>query len=216
MDSLILTFNKEQMALYKDLLQQENIELNFDSSLQDIESYQTDILDETLLRIKKEATALFNLNKHSSAFGAFLTQNEIKELIPIYYDAIRKIRHHKINIAAESYKLSLKIGEINKIIADINKRYSDFLPYKAALCNRDEYALEIGKIDIEFKENIALLNDYKKQILELFNRIEVICNVTENFVQKISKASDEPKFKKFDAYDFFWAAEAYLEQLKSI
>lgn len=216
MDSLILSFNKEQIELYNELLKKENIELNFDTSLPNIEDYETVILDEALARIKKEVLNLLNLNKNSSAFGAFLNQEEIKKLIPIYYNAIRAIRGHKINISAESWKLSFKIGEINKILADINKRYADFLPYKAALYNKDGYALEIETIDGQFKESIELANEYKKEFLELIKRIELICDVTSDFIQKTSKASDEPKFKKFDAYDFFWATEAYLEQLKSI
>ena len=216
MDSLILTFNKEQMNLYKELLKNDNIELNFDTSLPNIEDYQSEVLNEALTRIEKETKKLLELNKNSSSFSAFMTQDEIKEMIPVYYKAIREIRGHKINIGAESWKLSIKIGEINKILADINKRYADFLPYKAALYNRDEYALEIETIDRQFKESIVLANEYKKEILELMGRIELICNVTSQFFQKLSKASDEPKFKNFNANDFFWATEAYLEQLKSI
>ena len=216
MDSLLFTFNKEQIKLYNELLKNDNIELNFDTSLPNIEGYQSEVLNEALARIEKETKKLLEFNKNSSSFSAFLTQDEIKDLIPVYYKAIREIRGHRIKIGAESWKLSMKIGEINKILADINKRYADFLPYKAALYNRDEYALEIETIDRQFKESIVLANEYKKEILELMGRIELICNVTSEFIQKTSKASDEPKFKKFDAYDFFWATEAYLEQLKSI
>lgn len=216
MDSLILTFNKEQLELYNELLQKENVELDFDTSLPNIESYQIDNVNEALRRIEKEALSLLNLNKHSTSFSAFLTQDKVKELIPIYYKAIREIRRHKINISAEIWKLSLKVCEINKILADINKKYSDFLPYKAALCKHEKYASEIEIIDGQFKDSIEFVNEYKKDLLKLINRIELICDFTSEFIQKSSKASDEPKFKRFDAYDFFWSVESFIEKLKNI
>jgi hypothetical protein len=172
--------------------------------------------DEVISKIKECATTLVNLNKQSSSFFTFLTQQEIKAIVPIYYNAIREIRRHSNIIGGDSWQLSFKMAKINRVCLDITQRYANFLPYKAALYNSDEYALEIETIDGQFKESIALANEYKKEFLELINRIELICDITSEFIQKTSKASDEPKFKKFDAYDFFWALEAFIEQLKAI
>ena len=214
MDSLILTFNQKQMAIYKELIAQENIDLNFDTDL-NIEKVNYDF-DNIISEIEKEALELLKFKKNSVSFSAFLSVEEIKMFIPVYYKAIRNINNHKIKIGAKSWELSLKIEETNKIIADINQRYSDFLPYKAALYNREKYAFEIERLDAQFKSNIEKTSNYKKELLDYFNMVRKICDIISEFFSKSSKATDEPKFKKFDAYDFFWTLDAFLEQLKSI
>ena len=214
MDSLILTFNQKQMQIYKELISQENIDLNFNTDLH-IEKVNYDF-DNIISDIEKEAIELLKFKKNSVSFSAFLTVEEIKMFIPIYYKAIRNINNHKIKIGANSWELSLKIEEINKIIANINQRYSDFLPYKAALYNREKYAFEIEKLDDQFKSSIEKANNYKKELLQYFNKASKICDIISEFFSKSSKATDEPKFNKFDAYDFFWTLDAFLEQLKSI
>ena len=216
MDSLILTFNKEQLDLYNALLKKENITFNFDTTPTEIDKFFVIDFDDVLSNIKTEATTLLNLNKHNSSFSAFFTQEEIKELTPIYYNAIRQIKRHANMISGESYKLSFKLGEINRALANINKRYADFLPYKAALCNREDYSQKIDEIDLQFKNGIQALDNLKIEILSLFERSIKITNIVTDFIQKSSKATDEPKFKKFDAYDFFWSLEAFIEQIRNV
>lgn len=216
MDSLILTFNKEQLKLYKELLQAENIELNFDASMPSVDKFFICDFDEVISNIQKEAIKLLQLNKHSSSFSSFLTQEEIKKLIPIYYDSIREIKRHWNIISGESFKLSFKIGEISSALANLNKRYSNFLPYQAALYDHDNYAAKIEEIDAQFKKNIEALDKLKKELLSLVARAERVSNIVNDFIQKSSKATDEPKFKKFDAYDFFWSVEAFMEQIKNV
>lgn len=215
-DLLILTFNKEQLKTYNELLKKENIELTFDTTLPAIDRFYVIPFDDVLSNMEAEAQTLLNLNKRNSSFAAFFTQDEIKELIPIYYNAIRGIKRHSNIIGAEAWKLSFKLEEIDKALANIHKRYADFFPYKAALCNREEYALKIGEIDAQFKKNIETLENFKNKVLSLFERAEILTDVVSDFIKKSSKATDEPKFKKFDAYDFFWTVEAFVEQIKNI
>ena len=216
MDNLILTFNKEQLKTYNELSKKDYIEFCFDTELPKIEKIFVCDFDEIIPNIEKEALMLLSFNKHSSSFSAFLNQEEIKKFIPIYYNSIREIRRHSSIIDGEVFKISFKTGEINKAIADMNKRYSDFLPYKAALYKRDEYADKINEIDAQFKNNIESLDILKKELLSLMQRAEKITSIVSNFIKTTSKATDEPKFKSFDAYDFFWAVEALIEQIRNI
>ena len=215
MDSLILTFNQRQMATYKELLQKENIDLNFDTMLQETNTFFVCDFDMVLSNMEKEAKILLNLNKHNSSFSIFFTQEEIKELIPIYYNAIREINRNSNIISGESRKLSLKLGKTDKALANMHKKYADFLPYKAALYSREDYALKIDEIDVQFKKNIELLENLKNELLELLLNAEKISNIVNDFIQKSSKATDEPKFKNFDANEFFWSIEAFIEQIKN-
>ena len=63
MDSLILTFNKEQLDLYNALLKKENITFNFDTTPTEIDKFFVIDFDDVLSNIKTEATTLLNLNK---------------------------------------------------------------------------------------------------------------------------------------------------------
>ena len=112
--------------------------------------------------------------------------------------------------------LARKVEEANKGIADINKKYSDFLPYKAALGNKDEYKEQIENLDEQFKLNIQLAKDHTLTLMQDVDKSIKICDIISDFFKKSSKATDEPKFKKFDAYDFFWSLEAFVEQIRTI
>ena len=214
MDSLILTFNKEQMKTYQELLNQDNIKFNFDTTIKidEISKYN---FDEILSAIEKEALELLKFKKNTVSFTPFLSVDEIKEFIPFYYKAIRSIKQQKIKISSNSWMLARKVETANKSIADINKRYSYFLPYKAALGNKDEYKEQIENLDEQFKFNIQLAKNHALTLMQDVDKSIKICDIISDFFKKSSKATDEPKFKKFDAYDFFWSLEAFIEQIKT-
>ncbi len=216
MDSLILTFNHEQMKKYQALLNQDNIELNFDTSMPKVDKFHIICFDEIISNMENEAKILFKLKKGTSPFITSFTQEEIKELTPVYYNAILQINRQAGIIRGESFKLSLKIGEFDRALADINKKYADFLPYKAALYNREEYSTKICELDTQFQNSIDALNNLKKELLALFEKSEKISNIADEFIQKSSKATDEPKFKNFNYNDFFWTVEAFLERIKTV
>ena len=165
MDSLILTFNQEQMKTYQELSNQSNIELNFDTAIKIDEGSKYNFA-EILSAIEKEALELLKFKKNTVSFAPFLNVDEIKEFIPFYYKAIRSIKQQKIKISSNSWMLARKVEAANKGIADINKRYSDFLPYKAALGNKDEYKEQIEILDDQFKLNIQLAKDYALTLMQ--------------------------------------------------
>ena len=215
MDSLILTFNQEQMKTYQELLNQDNVKLNFDTTIK-IDKTSKYNFEEALSVIEKEALELLKFKKNTVSFTPFLSVDEIKEIIPFYYKSIRSIEQQKIKISSNSWMLAKKVEAANKSIIDINKRYSDFLPYKAALGNKDEYKEQIEILDDQFKLNIQLAKDHALTLMQEVEKSIKICDIISDFFNKSSKATDEPKFKKFDAYDFFWSVEAFVEQIRTI
>lgn len=216
MDELILTFNKAQMKLYNKLLQSESIALSFDTELREMNEAPRESIEEAIHNIENEAARLLSLKGQGSVFSAFLTQEQIKGLIPIYYEVIRNIEKNRRIISEDTWQLSIKISEAGEACANLYRRYSDFLPYKAALYNREDYALQIDKTDRQFKESIEKAEGYKHSLLERFDREKRICECVSDFYKRSAKASDEPKFKKLDTCDFFWSVEAFLEQIRRI
>ena len=215
MDSLILTFNKKQLELYNELLDKENIELNFDTSLPEIDRFYIIGFDDILSDMESEAKILLKFNKRTTAFAPSLPQDEIKRLTPIYYNAILQIKRHTDIISGEAWKLSFELGEIDKALVYMNKKYADFLPYKAALYNKEKYYAQINQIDKQFKENIDVLDSLKAELLNLLEKSEKITNIVSDFIQITSEASNEPKFKNFDDHKFFLSVEAFIEQIKT-
>ena len=215
MDSLILTFNKKQMNLYKELLEKESVALNFDTKLTPIQEYSFDVLDIEVINIKTQMVKITKFKKQRAMFSEF-SQEQIKVLIPIYYEVIRNINYSRKILQSEMISLSCLILSIDKLISDINKKYSAFLPYKAALYNRDEYSSQILKIDEEFKANIKIAENCKKSTLSYFDKMINLSDIISNFFDNSSKASDEPKFKNFNYADFFWSVDSFIEQLNNI
>ena len=215
MDSIILSFNKEQMKLYKELLQKEHLDLNFDTQLPSLHDIPCDFFDLEIDNIEKEAIQLLKFKK-KGFFVSSLTEDEMKIFIPAYYGAIKNINQYTMEMSSKALPFISQINNMEKIIADINKRYADFLPYKAALLDRDEYSHEISKIDEQFNKNIELARNYKKEILDIFDKTNTIYNIVSDFIEKSSKATNEPKFKNFNYNDFFWTVEAFLERIKTV
>ena len=194
----------------------EDIELNFDTDMPKVDKFYILCFDEIISNMENEAKTLYKFKKVNSPFTTSFTQEDIKELTPVYYNALLQIKRQADIIKGEVFKLYLKIGEFDRALADINKRYANFLPYKAALYNKEAYSTKIYEIDSQFQKNIDALNNLKKELLSLFEKSEKISNIVDDFIQRSSKATDEPKFKNFNYNDFFWTVEAFLEQLKTI
>lgn len=216
MDSLILTFNKEQLSIYYELLEKKDLELNFDTALSPTQDYSLDVLDIEVLSILNEMTELIKFKKQKTMFSSSLTQEKLQEFIPIYYKVINNIWYHQRNVRNEIVILSCLICDVEKSIADINQRYANFLPYKAALYNRPGYVSRIKYTDKQFKANIEKANGCKKALLSYFDDLIKLCDIISDFFKKSSKASDEPKFKSFNTYDFFLSVDSFIEQLKAL
>ena len=216
MDDLILTFNNEQIKVYESLLSKNDIELSFDFSLNNFTEITIPSFEYEISCIINEAHRLLKLKKTNSVFTSDLSQDEIKKLIPIYYDVIKNIEYHKNNMGNCTWNLSCELDKSNSIHSSIIKRYSDFLPYKAALYDRKEYSSKISQIDEEFKKSIEKSNNYKKKILSSFNMVLNLCKIINEFYAKNSIATDEPKFIKFKTQNLFNSVEAFIEQINAV
>ena len=216
MDSLILTFNPKQLNLYKELLHKEDIDLTFNTDILPIEKYSFDILNTQIVNIEMELTELLKFSKQETIFSTSLTQDKTKELIPVYYKAISNIDLHLKDLIMETQNLSIKIEEAHKISLDISQRYSNFLPYKAALFHNPEYTSKIQKTDEEFKESIEKSKEYNQKLLSYFNSIIDLSDIISAFFEKTAQASDEPKFANFNTKKFFDAVYSLIEQMKAI
>lgn len=214
MDSLILTFNKEQLKLYNELLVADTVTLNFNTTIPNISEYSFDIIKIEIPSIQAELSSLLKHQNQTSMFSSSLTQDQIQKLIPVYYEALISLGKIKARIGKESLIVSSKINEIEKHIAEINQRYADFLPYKAALSKNSKYASIINQTDEEFKANIQKANEYRKELLLYFDSMLNLCELISDFSIKSSRASDEPKFENFNTYDFFLSIDSLIEQLK--
>ena len=216
MDELILTFTKEQYKKYNEIKNSENVILDFNTELPELNEISSYSFVEFISAVEIEIKKLLAFKKYDSVFSVFLTQDEIKEFIPVYYDVIREINRYSKIVGADTWVLTMDISRAHRISTEMCERYAAFLPYKAALYNREEYSSQIADTDAKFKESIEYLDVYQNELGERLKKADAFYNVIQEFYKKAAEASDQPKFKKFDAYDFFWATEAFLEQLKAI
>ena len=216
MDELLLTFNNEQIKVYESLLSKNDVDLFFDLDLNNFTEISIPSFNNEISCIINEANRLLKHRKTNSIFISDLSKDEIKKFIPVYYDVVQNIEYHKNNIGNCTFNLSLELDKANSIHSNILKRYSDFLPYKAALYNRKEYTSQISQIDKEFKKSIEKSKNYQKKILSSLNMVLKLCKIINEFYSKSSVATDEPKFIKFKSHNLFNSVEAFIEQINTL
>ena len=216
MDLLVLSFTKEQRALYDTLLNEDDVILDFDVDLPAFKNHHTCDVHLVAQSIENECAHLFEFKKYDSLFSVFMTVEEIKRFIPMYYDVIRKIESIRRRVGSDAWILSYKIEELNNICKDMYQRYTDFLPYKAALGNREKYATKIADLDVKFKQSIKKSEEEKAELMARCEQLNKLNDIIRNFFDKSSDATDSPKFKKFDAYEFFFVLEGFCAQITAL
>ncbi len=217
MDALILSLTPPQHAKYLELLNQENITLDFKVDKTEFENYSNENIKNAKIQIVSYCEKLMNFAKNDSFFSARLSKEEIDKLIPEYFGAINNISKIQRELYSEAIIVSRKINEAEKIHIDISKKYTDFLPYKAAFGKNEKYRDEILKIDNDFKREMENSLAQKKALANELARISTICDVLiPSFSKNSSRAADTPRFKNFNDKEFFNSISSFMEQIKNV
>lgn len=217
MDALILSLAPEQHKKYLELLNQENITLDFKVDKTEFGNYSNENIKNAKIQIVSYCEKLMNFAKNDSFFSARLSKEEIDKLIPEYFGAINNISKIQRELYSEAIIVSRKINDVEKIHIEIYKKYADFLPYKAAFGKNEKYKDEISRIDSEFICEIEKTLAQKKALANELARISMICDVLiPSFRKNSSRAADTPRFKNFNDKEFFNSVSSFMEQIKSV
>ena len=215
MDELLLTFNDKQYKKYLEIKENEAFELDFDTSLEQVTPSSPDTIKAESTKMVRECEKLLAIKNRQNVFVSAFSRKEIENLIPIFYTAIGKIDQSKRKLYQESILIAKNLEKADRICNDVYNRYSDFLPYKAALADKEEYRDNVIAVDEKFKESIALaeeqINHEKELLAGLSNIVDVII---PDFFKGISRAADTPRFENFDDKLFFFAVASFVEKIK--
>ena len=216
MDELLLTFNDKQYKKYLDIKENEAFELDFDTSLEQVTPSSPDTIKAESTKMVRECEKLLAIKNRQNVFVSAFSRKEIENLIPIFYTAIGKIDQSKRKLYQESILIAKNLEKADRICNNVYNRYSDFLPYKAALADKEEYRNNVIAVDEKFKESIALAegqrNHEKELLAGLSNIVDVII---PDFFKGISRAADTPRFEHFNDKEFFNSVSSFLEQIKN-
>ena len=217
MDALILSLAPEQHKKYLELLKQENITLDFKVDKIEFDIYTDENIKTAKHKIVACCEKLMDFTKSNSFFSAKLDKKEIDKLIPEYFGTINSISIIQRELYSEAIIISRKINEVEKMHIEISKKYTDFLPYKAAFGKNEKYRDKISRIDSEFNCEIEKAFEQKKALANELSKISTICDVLiPAFRKNSSRAADTPRFKSFNDKEFFNSVSSFMEQIKNI
>ena len=216
MDNLILSLTPEQHKKYIEIKNEKAPLLNFDVPSIQIEYCSIDTRGAKNM-IANACEKLLVFSKHDSFFEKSLSSKEINALIPVYYEGINSIDVARKELYKAATELSRKIVKIDAALSTLYSDYSEFLPYKAALFDREEYKNEILTLDDRFLSEISRLSEEKSRST---TSLESISNMTDilipEFFSSLTKVSDAPRFKDFKHRDFFAVVNSFTEKIKTI
>ncbi len=215
MDNLILSFTPTQHKKYLEIASSNTVLLNFDIPSIEIKDLSIDNRSAKTKMISA-CEKIFEFSKNDSFFVRSLSREQIKALIPVYYDAVSNIERARAELNGSAIAISQKIVEIDTALTLLHSEYSDFLPYKAALAQREEFKNEIINLDNQFKFEISNLNQSKSRYaLELESISSITDIIIPEFFAAMTKASDAPRFKEFKDKEFFTALESFIEKIRT-
>lgn len=215
MDNLILSFTPTQHKKYLEIASANTVELNFDIPSIEIKDLSIDITS-AKTKMMNVCEKILEFSKNDSFFVRSLSREQIKALIPVYYDAVSNIERARAELNGSAIVVSQKIVEIDTALTLLHSKYSDFLPYKAALAQREELKKEIMNLDNQFKSEISNLNQSKSRYALALESISSITDIIiPEFFAAMTKASDAPRFKNFHKKAFFDAISSFLFKINA-
>lgn len=215
MDNLILSFTPTQHKKYLEIASANTVELNFDIPSIEIKDLSIDITS-AKTKMMNVCEKILEFSKNDSFFVRSLSREQIKALIPVYYDAVSNIERAGAELNGSAIVVSQKIVEIDTALTLLHSKYSDFLPYKAALAQREELKKEIMNLDNQFKSEISNLNQSKSRYALALESISSITDIIiPEFFAAMTKASDAPRFKNFHKKAFFDAISSFLFKINA-
>ena len=216
MDDLIFSLTPEQYKKYLELSHTKSVTLDFDFYAPSIKPYSAEEIKNMIDRLIAESNKIMAFKKNSSFFSD-LSRDEIAKLLPIYYEVIDNTSKIRNKLYLEIGKISNVISEIDKALSNMNAKYSEFLPYKAALSERCDYSQKIFELDEGFKENFKQLNEQKEEEYQKLLSLSNLCDVIiPDLLAESTSAADSPSFKNFKEKKFFSAFSAFEVQIKAI
>lgn len=216
MDDLIFSLTPGQYKKYLELSHAESVTLDFDFSIPDIKLYPIENVENIIDCLLSDCNKIMAFRNNSTFFSNF-SRDEISKLVPIYYDVIDNTSKIRSKLYLEIAKISNIISEIDKALSNINAKYCEFLPYKAALSERCDHPQKTIELDESFKENFKQLNEQKEEEYQKLLSMSTLCDVIiPNLLAESASAADSPTFKNFKEKEFFSAFTAFETQVKNI
>ena len=85
MDELLLTFNDKQYKKYLEIKEAEGLELDFDTSLEQVTPSSSDTIKAESTKMVRECEKLLAIKNRQNVFVSAFSRKEIENLIPIFY-----------------------------------------------------------------------------------------------------------------------------------
>lgn len=216
MDRTVLSLTPEQHEKYLKIASSDTVDLNFDVPSANIQPLDTDF-EAQKFKMTSGCERVLSFSNNNSFFQKDPTKEEIKDLIPVFYAAINDIEASRAELYKIAIAISQKIVEADTSLAHLHSQYTEFLPYKAALYEREGFRGEVMRLDAEFLAAIENLTQIRAHYVA---RLEALSNISDRIIPEFfsaaTKYADAPKFKDFKDKEFFAQIRGFIEKIKAI
>ena len=215
MDTLLLSLSHEQYLKYLKIKNAQNIKLDFDTNISNMKLKKFNIHLVTSKMI--DATnKLLDLYNRDSFFAPTLKNENTNFIATSYFDVINRLEAARSELFEFAHHISNNVLILKNEMQIVNARYLEFIPYKVALFDNEDYKKQVLTIENEFNSSIAKLNEALNIEVEKYNTLTLICEkIVPSFYRGASLYIDAPKFKSIDERKLLELINSFLEQLKT-
>lgn len=219
MDSIILSFTPEQYEKYLEIRKRAisgQITLDFDLSQSLPENYSMDGALKCVEKIRQCAASLLKYEHTDEIFPVPLTRAEIDELGTAYFRTVGEIDAEMRVMYSELENIFSLVSRLDNERSRLCAVYAKFLPYKAALCDTEQYSARILELDGDFQNQLDAISKAIKNAEQKCAPLLKICEDTvPDFFASSALACDSPRFEKFSDRDFFKSVRVFLDKINS-
>lgn len=217
MDETVLGFTPKQIEKYRQLLEGSEAVIPEPRVFDSRAPYPAGNYIRTVASMPKIAEELFSHRPNNSIFAPReVPREEIPRIREHYYSVVRRLSDASTALGREASALLSSLHTTEHIYTEIQREYADFLPFRAALGERDEYSEQIAALDALYRENLSRSLARREDELAALSLIENVCeNILPDFLAASSRAADSPSFASLNLSALFRSVTALSEQIRA-
>lgn len=219
MDDLIFTFTQEQYKIFlqiQERAKREELTIEFDFSIPPYTDIFSKNVGDIINGIRTECGRLLEFEPQNGFFSTSLSGEEIKRLIPAFYDVINKTDALRCTMYAAASDISKELSKWQGHENRTNELYALFLPYKAALLENGDYTEKIVQTEDQYLSAMDSIIKRKEEFIAMLCTVGTVCDhLIPDFLEEISRAADTPRFEKFNDRAFFTSVRNFIQRINN-
>lgn len=224
MDEALLTFDREQLKLYTELVETCECGERVNVPTADTKIFEAlpcpncrEKMSVARDKAIRSARTLLDHRIDDAFFSHSYSREEILRIRKQYYRTVDELSRLRSVLCEVVLDISRVFSELEDLDGRLSGAYSAFLPYRAALSEISEYSEAVSLEDGRFHSAFSRLEERRRELSELLTLAETVDHdIVGEFLTASASAAGSPSFESFSEGEFFTSVRALIARLEAV